>query len=95
MKIDDLIKNSGIPKPMHITVRYDSKLEKITKCKEEPVYMGEGGNFGYLLYNVILSHPEIEKKYKPGVLGFSINGTPPKTYTPLFDGDVVFFSVIS
>ena len=54
--------------------------------------MSEGSSFAYLLHNVFLSHPEIEKKYPPGTLGFVINGIPLKARTPLFDGDVVAFS---
>ena len=38
-------------------------------------------------------YPEIKKRYPPGILTFSINGIPPKLYSPLLDGDVVMFSV--
>ncbi|OHB25329.1 MAG: hypothetical protein A2542_01845 [Parcubacteria group bacterium RIFOXYD2_FULL_52_8] len=79
--------------PMRLTVRYDTTLQKITGCAEESVFMGAGGTFLYLLQNVFMSHPEIQKKYPPGVLGFEVNGFPPKTYSPMFDGDVITFSV--
>ena len=84
-----------MPAPMRLTIRYDEALQKITRVAEEPVFMGEGATFVYLLQNIFIEHPEIEKRYPPGALGFSINGFPPKSYSPVFDGDVVSFSVAS
>ena len=55
--------------------------------------MGEGGVFVYLLQNVFMAYPEMEQRYPPGTIGFTINGIPPKPHSPLFDGDTVFFSV--
>lgn len=92
-KVEGMAKIPGMPKAMFLKIQYDKELQKITDKKEHPMIMGEGGNFGYLLQNIFIEYPEIEKKYLPGILGFTINGTPPKTYTPLFDGDIVSFSV--
>ena len=90
---EEMAKIPGMPKAMFLKIQYDEELQKITGKKEHPMIMSEGGNFAYLLQNVFIEYPEIEKQYTPGALGFSINGTPPKAYTPLFDGDVVSFSV--
>ncbi len=93
--VEKMAKVSGMPKAMFLKIQYDKELQKITGKEEHPMVMSEGGNFAYLLQNVFIEYPKIEKKYPPGALGFTINGTPPKVYTPLFDGDVVVFSVAS
>lgn len=91
--IEEMSKMPGMPKPMHLTVRYDDALQEITRVAEEPMWMGEGGTFVYLLQNVFMAHPDIEKRYPPGSLRLMINGTFPKTYSPLFDSDIVTFDV--
>jgi len=88
-----MTKIPGMSKSIRVTVCYDSELQKITGCAEESMFMSEGSTFLYLLQNIFMAHPGIEKQYPPGVLLFSINGFPPKTYSPLFDGDVVAFDV--
>lgn len=92
--IEEMSKYADMPKPIRITARYDEMLQKITGRAEDSVYMGEGSAFIYLLQNIFMEHPEIEKQYPPGALTFSINDVPPKTYSPLFDGDVVIFGVL-
>lgn len=91
--IDGMSKHANMPKPIRLSVCYDSGLQKITGCAEEPVYMGEGSSFVYLLQNIFMAHPEIEKQYPPGALKLLINNTLPKPYSPLFDGDIVSISV--
>lgn len=91
--VEEMAKMPGMPKAIRITARYDKELQKITGRAEDPVFMSEGSTFLYLLQNVFIEHPEIENRYSPGVLLFSINDIPPKTYSPLFDGDVVVFGV--
>lgn len=91
--MEELENAPGMPKPIHIRVRYDKELQKITGTEEEPVYMSQGSIFVYLLQNIFIEHPEIEKRHPPGFLAFAINNIPPKTYTPLLDGDVVSFYV--
>lgn len=93
--VEEMVKMPGMPKPIRLTVRYDGALQKITGRAEDPVFMSEGSTFVYLIQNVFIEHPEIEKQYPPGVLTFFIHGIPPKEYTPLFDGDVVIFGVSS
>ena len=91
--VEDMAKIPGMPKAMFLKIQYDKELQKITGKPEHPMVMSEGGNFAYLLQNVFIEYPKIEKKYPPGQLGFTINGTSPKAYTPLFDGDRVSFSI--
>jgi len=82
-----------MPAPITITLRFDDDLQKLTAIAEHPVVMSEGVVFSFLLMSVFAEYPEIEDIYPPGTLGFTINGVPPKPYSPLFDGDVVLFSV--
>jgi len=82
----------GVPKPVYFSVQYDKELQKITGKKEHPVIMNEGATFAYLLHNIFMEYPELERQYRPGVLKFSINGIPPKMHTQFFDGDMVVFS---
>ncbi len=91
--VEEMSKVPGMPKAMFLKVEFDQELRKITGKKDIPMVMGEGATFAYLLQNIFIEYPEIEKKYPAGSLGFVINGTPPKAYTPIFDGDIVSFSV--
>lgn len=91
--LEKMSKFANMPRSIRITARYDKELQKITRKEEHPVIMSEGSTFVYLLMNIFMEYPDIEKQYPPGVLGFSINNIPPKTYTPLFDGDIVDLSV--
>ena len=82
-----------MPPPITLTIRFDRELQKITSKEEHPAIINEGAPFSFLLMSVFAEYPEIENKYPPGTLGFTINGEPPKLYSPLFDGDVVSFFV--
>lgn len=93
MDIKNLGQIPGMPKAITINVEFDSELEKTTGNKGHEVVMSDGAMFSFLLQSIFMEYPKIEKKYPPGVLGFTINGTPPKNYTPLFDGDVVYFCI--
>jgi len=91
--IEEMLKNSGMPRSISVIVQYDKELEKITGTKEGTVMMSEGSTLMYLLQNIFIAQPDIEEKYPPGTLGFSINGIPPTTNSLLMDGDTVAFSV--
>ncbi|MDO8660214.1 MAG: hypothetical protein Q7K54_06520 [Candidatus Parcubacteria bacterium] len=93
MDINNLGQIPGMPKAITINIEFDLELQKITGTEGHDVVMSEGSMFMFLLQSIFMEYPKIEKKYPPGMLGFIINGTPPKTYTPLFDGDVVSLSV--
>lgn len=82
-----------MPRPITITVGFDADLQKLTGIAEHPVVMSEGATFSFLLMSIFAEYPDIETKYPPGTLGFIINTVPPKLYTPLFDGDKVYFTV--
>ena len=79
----------GMPAPMRITVQYDETLQKITGTAEEPMWMGEGGTFVFALESIFMGHPDIEKTYPPGKLGFLLSGSLPKPHSLLFDGDTI------
>jgi len=79
--------------PITITIKFDEALQRLTAITEHPVVMSEGANFSFLLMSVFAEYPEIEERYPAGVLGFTINEAPPKLYSPLFDGDIVYFSI--
>ncbi len=82
-----------MPKAISVNIKFDKNLEKIIGSSGYEITMSEGSNFGFLLQSIFFDYPEIEKKYPPGELGFLINDTPPKTYTPIFDDDVIAFFV--
>lgn len=90
---EELSKIANMPRPIRINVKYDRELQKITRKEGHPVIMSSGSTFIYLLMNIFMEYPDMEKQYPPGTLGFSINGIPPKTYTPLFEGDVIDLSI--
>lgn len=77
--------------PISINVIFDKNLEKITGTSGHTVVMSTGANFMFLLNSIFMEYPKMMKVCKPGELGFTINGYPPKEYSPLFDGDEVVF----
>ncbi len=91
--VEEMAKISDMPKAIFLKVRYDTELQKITGKAEHPMVMSEGSTFAYLLQNIFIEYPEIEKQYPPGLLRFSVDGGPPKMHTPLLDGDMIDFSV--
>ena len=91
--LEEMSKYADMPKPIRLTIRYDKELQKIIGHEEDPTMMSEGVTFGFLLHTILTDYPEIKKRYPPGILTFSINGIPPKLYSPLLDGDMVMFSV--
>lgn len=82
-----------MPPPITITIQFDTELQKLTGKAGHPVIMSQGATFMFLLMSVMEEYPDIQKKYPPGTLRFTINEIPPKIYTPLLDGDIVSFSV--
>jgi hypothetical protein len=79
-------------KPLRVEIFYDAKLQEITGVASEPMLISEGATFSYLLQNVFMAHPKIIETYPPGAIGIVVNGYPPKTYSPIFDGDKVEFT---
>ena len=79
---------------MQITVRYDEILQEITGVAEEPVVMGGGTTFPFILHSIFSSYPEIMERYPPGTIGIFLNDAPPEASTILLDGDVVSFFAI-
>jgi len=73
---------------------YDQTLQTITGCAFEPVIVSEGITFFEYLYLIFSSYPEIEKRYPPGILGFTINGTRPKDFITLKEEDSIYFTVV-
>ena len=93
-KMEEVMASSGMPRGMNIHIRFDGELQKITKMEGFSMMISEGASFIFLLQSIFMEYPKIEKKYPPGVLGFSINGIPPRDYAMLFDGDTVDFCVV-
>ena len=92
-----LLKDAGgrdLPKPITIKIKYSSELECLTGREEEDTIMSSGAPFEFLLQSVFSSHPKIFERYKPGKLGFQVNGKPPKSFSPMLDGDKVEFFVL-
>lgn len=93
-KMEEMMASSGMPRGMNIRVRFDVELQKITRTEGFSMMISEGASFIFLLQSIFMEYPKIEKKYPPGVLGFSINGIPPRNHAVLFDGDTVDFLVV-
>lgn len=79
-------------KSTYVLVRYDSELAEITSETESPMVLFGDATFEDLLKDIFLEFPEIDALYKPGELGFLVNGIPPKEATSLGNGDVVEIS---
>lgn len=83
-----------MPPSINITISFDKKLQEITGKPEFTTIASQNAPFIFILDSVFSEYPEIMEKYKPGQLGFSVNGLPPKEYSPLLDGDVIHFQVM-
>lgn len=79
--------------PIWITITYDQKLQFITGKKKERSMVNQGCPMLFILQCLFTDHPEIQKKYPPGVLGFTINGKIPGTFAKFNDGDKISFFV--
>jgi len=86
--------DQNFPKPIKIKIFYDKALQAITGKAEEEMLASEGVPFMFILSSIFVSYPEIEKKYPPGVLGFTVNGRPPEDFSILEDGDEIAFVVV-
>ncbi len=89
----DFSEDDNFPRPCKIKISYDDILQKITGKKEEEAIVSEGIPFMIFLGTIFSSYPEIELKYPPGALGFTVNGQPPDDFETLENGDEVFFTV--
>jgi hypothetical protein len=79
--------------PVSITIYYDKKLQTIVGKSQERTMVNLGCPFGFLLKCVLVSYPEIKRRFPPGILGFTLNGVPPDILDPLKDGDRICFLV--
>lgn len=79
--------------PAFITISYDPCLQYITKKAKEEAMVNRGCPFMFILNCFLIDHPEVTKRYPPGVLGFTLNGRPPELSDGLKDGDLICFMV--
>lgn len=79
-------------KGITVNLHYDEQIQKITGKEQETVAVSPCCPFDILLSVVFNSYPEIENKYPPGFLGFTINGSVPSAGSTLSEGDTVRFS---
>lgn len=70
-----------------IRITYDKTIQDVTGVAEDISYASPGAPFGMVFNSILFEHPEIRKKFPPGVLGIELNGLPPDVDTPLRDGD--------
>lgn len=81
-------------KPIKVKIFYDENLKKITGKDFEEAVVSENLNFAMFLNFIFSSYPEIPKRFIPGILGFLLNGMPPKKNDVLKEGDRIEFMVI-
>lgn len=77
--------------PIRITILYDAQLQTLTGTSHDSAMASRGCPFGSILRCLLTDFPEIYERFPPGVLGFTLNGKPPKFFEPLKDGDVIHF----
>ena len=79
--------------PAWVDIYYDLTLQQITGHFRERSMVNRGCPFIFVLQSVLMSYPEIEKQFPPGVLGFTLNGVSPGMMDALKEGDRVCFVV--
>ena len=87
------LKDEDFLRPAKVMVYYDEELMRITGKYFEEMWVNSGAPFYFILESVFSTYPEIPKRYPPKVLGFTVNDTPPETFDPIKDGDVIRFKI--
>lgn len=72
---------------IEIRITYDETIQRLTNVAEDISYASPGASFLMILNSILFEHPEIRKKFPPGVLGIELNGGRPAADTLLQDGD--------
>ena len=80
--------------PIWITIYYDPLIQQITGKTHERSMVNRGCPFGFVFQCLLIDYPDIEKRYPPGILAFTLNGTAPEVETPLQDGDNIILMVL-
>lgn len=70
-----------------IRIMYDDTIQQVTGVAEDISYASPGAPFLLILDSILVEHPEIRKRFPPGVLGIEVNGGRPDVDTMLQDGD--------
>lgn len=89
----DIISKEVDLSPIFVDVYCDTALQFITNYHHTRAMVNKGCAFAFILSCLLLDHPEIEERYPPGVLGFTLNGRVPEIDTPLNDGDKICFTI--
>jgi len=79
--------------PIWITLYFDRAMQMIVGKPVMRSMVNRGCPFALVLECLLIDYPEIQKRYPPGVLSFTLNGTAPELWTPLADGDRAAFFV--
>jgi hypothetical protein len=75
--------------PIWITIYYDFSIQQITGKAYERSMVNRGCLFGFVFQCLLMDYPDIQRRYPPGNLSFSLNGVAPEIETPLQDGDEI------
>ena len=78
-----------ILKSINVRIYYDDKLAKITKKDFEETIVSSNLEFAQILNFIFSSYSNIQKIFKPGMLGFLLNGQKPLGTEKLKDGDEI------
>ncbi|OGH59041.1 MAG: hypothetical protein A3G34_01790 [Candidatus Lindowbacteria bacterium RIFCSPLOWO2_12_FULL_62_27] len=78
-----------------IRITYDETIQNLTGVAEDISYASPGAPFLMVFNSILFEHPEIRKKFPPGVLGIELNGGRPDVDTLLKDGDRIHLLIPS
>lgn len=76
-----------------ITLQLSSELAEITGFNREEIVVSDGCPFLFFLKSFLVDYPEMEHRYSPGKLAFSLNGHAPGLQSVLQDDDYLRFWV--
>ena len=92
-RIFENLPEADLDHPARVTVYYDQSLQPITGKTSEEIWVNPGCPFLFVLNSIFQSYPEIEERYPPGILGFTLNEQVPEAETPVADGSRISFLV--
>ena len=79
--------------PIWVDIYYDHRLQSIIGMAKDRAMVNRGCPFAFILECLFVDFPEIEQRYPPGALGFTLNRRSPDVFEKLKDGDQIHFMI--
>lgn len=79
----------AVRRTARVGITFDGEVALLAGKESSTSWTRDGLPFVFLLNSILTEHPELEERYPPGRLAFTVNGESPEPLTPIRDGDEV------